>query len=203
MLIDPFKIYCTRQKCNKNITHIQNIKCLVWDLCNCICAEINYKQKNVTCIILTQLLRKATIKVYNHYKWHSTRQQVHEHFIYTCHRIRVEIFRIQIKRPKCVYRSGLTPNPGPVGGPVKEVSPPEGSQEKRPFLQEISLNKQKESARHELENLIIKSMYLGPGGGTLPALSSSIISSISLAVRSSWGRELKRNKRHQHKYDYV
>ena len=33
-----------------------------------------------------------------------------------------------------VYRSALTPKPGPGGGSVREVSPPAGSQEKRPLL---------------------------------------------------------------------
>lgn len=32
-------------------------------------------------------------------------------------------------------------------------------------------------------------MYLGPGGGTLPALSSSIMLSMSLGKRSSWKQE--------------
>lgn len=35
---------------------------------------------------------------------------------------------------KSLYRSGLTPTPGPGGGSVRQVSPPAGSQEKRPFL---------------------------------------------------------------------
>ena len=32
------------------------------------------------------------------------------------------------------YRSDLTPNPGPLGGSVRDVSPPAGSQENRPLL---------------------------------------------------------------------
>lgn len=32
-------------------------------------------------------------------------------------------------------------------------------------------------------------LYLGPGGGTLPAFSSSMISSMSFGVRSSWKQE--------------
>lgn len=35
-------------------------------------------------------------------------------------------------------------------------------------------------------------MYLGPGGGTLPALSSSIMSSMSFGKRSSWKQEESR-----------
>lgn len=35
-------------------------------------------------------------------------------------------------------------------------------------------------------------MYLGPGGGTLPALSSSIISSMSLGERSSCKQDERR-----------
>lgn len=33
-----------------------------------------------------------------------------------------------------VYRSALTPKPGPVGGSVRDVNPPAGSHEKRPPL---------------------------------------------------------------------
>lgn len=33
-----------------------------------------------------------------------------------------------------VYKSDLTPKPGPLGGSVSEVKPPAGSQEKRPPL---------------------------------------------------------------------
>lgn len=33
-----------------------------------------------------------------------------------------------------LYRSCLTPKPGPFGGSVREVRPPAGSQEKRPLL---------------------------------------------------------------------
>lgn len=33
-----------------------------------------------------------------------------------------------------VYKSALTPKPGPGGGSVNEVNPPAGSHEKRPFL---------------------------------------------------------------------
>lgn len=97
-----------------------------------------------------------------------------------------------------VYRSALTPKPGPLGGSVREVNPPAGSHEKRPFLlkkiiclcsyiylymwiQQVSLIKPKNTTSSWLK-------YLGPGGGTLPALSSSIISSMSLGVRSSWKR---------------
>lgn len=35
-----------------------------------------------------------------------------------------------------VYKSDLTPKPGPLGGSVSEVKPPAGSHEKRPLLQE-------------------------------------------------------------------
>lgn len=38
-------------------------------------------------------------------------------------------------------------------------------------------------------------MYLGPGGGTLPALSSSIMSSTSFGVRSSWKQQSKTNEK--------
>lgn len=37
--------------------------------------------------------------------------------------------------------------------------------------------------------MMVFHMYLGPGAGTLPALSSSIMSSMSLGVRSSWKSE--------------
>lgn len=40
-----------------------------------------------------------------------------------------------------VYRSGLTPKPGPGGGSVNEVKPPAGSQEKRPFLMKARIFK--------------------------------------------------------------
>lgn len=33
-----------------------------------------------------------------------------------------------------VYKSDLTPKPGPLGGSVSEVSPPAGSHENRPLL---------------------------------------------------------------------
>lgn len=33
-----------------------------------------------------------------------------------------------------VYKSDLTPKPGPLGGSVSEVKPPAGSHEKRPPL---------------------------------------------------------------------
>lgn len=97
---------------------------------------------------------------------------------------------------KDVYRSDRTPNPGPFGGAVREVSPPAGSQEKRPFLPKIKhfsslliyLNYVKITHFY-----IFISSYLGPGGGTLPALSSSIIFSISFGVRSSWGCGSKNN----------
>lgn len=102
-----------------------------------------------------------------------------------------------------VYRSALTPKPGPLGGSVREVNPPAGSHEKRPLLLkkkyvyvhiyicgynvlsnldlQVSLINPKNTTSSWLK-------YLGPGGGTLPALSSSIISSMSLGVRSSWER---------------
>lgn len=35
-----------------------------------------------------------------------------------------------------VYKSDLTPKPGPLGGSVSEVKPPAGSHEKRPPLTE-------------------------------------------------------------------
>lgn len=36
-----------------------------------------------------------------------------------------------------VYKSDLTPKPGPLGGSVSEVKPPAGSHEKRPLLDKI------------------------------------------------------------------
>lgn len=36
-----------------------------------------------------------------------------------------------------LYKSALTPTPGPGGGSVRDVSPPAGSQEKRPFLKGV------------------------------------------------------------------
>lgn len=36
-----------------------------------------------------------------------------------------------------VYKSDLTPKPGPLGGSVSEVNPPAGSHEKRPPLAKI------------------------------------------------------------------
>lgn len=47
--------------------------------------------------------------------------------------------------------------------------------------------------RHKTDYIVmVFCMYLGPGGGTLPALSSSIISSMSLGVRSSWKPDKRR-----------
>lgn len=40
-----------------------------------------------------------------------------------------------------VYKSGLTPKPGPLGGSVSEVKPPAGSHEKRPPLAKIKTKK--------------------------------------------------------------
>lgn len=100
---------------------------------------------------------------------------------------------------KNIYKSALTPKPGPLGGSVREVNPPAGSHEKRPLLlkqnvvqctyksgfPQVSKINQKKCNWF----LVVSSMYLGPGGGTLPALSSSIISSMSLGVRSSWEKK--------------
>lgn len=57
------------------------------------------------------------------------------------------------------YKSFLTPKPGPVGGFNSDVKPPCGSDANRPLL--------------------------GPAFGVLLAFKSSMISAISLAVRSS------------------
>lgn len=37
------------------------------------------------------------------------------------------------------YKSDLTPNPGPFGSPFRLVSPPIGSDAKRPFLQQTDI----------------------------------------------------------------
>ena len=73
-------------------------------------------------------------------------------------------FRVNLGALICVnqnptQRSDRTPNPGPVGGSVRLVSPPNGSAANLPLL--------------------------GPFGGTLPARRSFRISSMSLTVRSS------------------
>lgn len=44
-----------------------------------------------------------------------------------------------------LYRSALTPKPGPGGGSHRLVSPPAGSQEKRPFLEDKKKRKECES----------------------------------------------------------
>lgn len=91
-----------------------------------------------------------------------------------------------------VYKSDLTPKPGPLGGSVSEVSPPAGSHENRPLL---ATRKAKKNFYFWTEKQGTQTMpvgsflYLGPGGGTLPAFSSSIISSMSFGVRSSWKQE--------------
>lgn len=43
---------------------------------------------------------------------------------------------------RCVYKSALTPKPGPLGGPVRDVNPPAGSHEKRPLLVKKKKNHQ-------------------------------------------------------------
>lgn len=65
---------------------------------------------------------------------------LHEQFIYTVCLNRTFHLQGQVleKRWQMIirndYRSALTPKPGPLGGSVRDVKPPAGSHEKRPFL---------------------------------------------------------------------
>lgn len=76
------------------------------------------------------------------------------------------IYTLELYQKQIFYKSDLTPNPGPGGGDVNDVSPPAGS----------------------AANL---GQFCGPGGGLSPFLRAFITAVAVSGVKSSYERENK------------